>query len=125
MKRIILFLSAISLLLCVTSCDPLNTKNKGHFEKNIPKCLKKMIINESCIMNAKEYCNITDTKKIYIASRFADDGDVVCYSFAHISPYWFDEVCNRFYVSDLPDGTVEHNGEIYHFKRNVFTKKIK
>jgi len=139
MKRIIVLLSAITLLLCINACEP---QNKGHFEKGIPKCLKQTIKEVCEITSVEEYCNENGTKKIYHILDNMAKGEI------RTSLLMCDENCSNFIAwgeenpprplnpNDsiwnamdfsylLQDGTIEHKGEIYHFKRIVFTQKNK
>ena len=138
MKKIILFLCVVALLLCTTNCnDPFKSYPiKGNFAKDIPKCLKKVIKDNTCITSAEEYCNTAGTKKIYILEYHPS----VCIPAVPICPKIIDENCNSFYIYVdinhcfayfegeelayfLSDETVEYKGEVYHLKRNVFITK--
>jgi len=120
MKKIFLFLSVIVFTLCVTSCDKLsnysNKKNKGTFAKDIPKCLKKMIKDNTCITRVEEYCNVTGGKRIYYLEKHPS----VCIP-AVFTYWWVDEDCKGFSI--YPNETVEYSGETYYFKRDVFITK--
>jgi hypothetical protein len=130
-KNIIVILSIIALLLCISACER-EYKNKGRFEKNIPACIKELIKGQGWVIRAEEYCSKDDTKKIYL---FLDHPQsTVCL-------IGYNENCNYFLVKSdeydcntlnpdcwvwgemLPDGTIEYKEDIYRFNRVVFTQK--
>ena len=138
MKKIIVLLNAILLLLCINACEP-TLRNKGHFEKNIPKCLKQTIMNDYWIRSVKEYCTENGAKKIYYiddagrswAGNFLTIYDENCNAWLMWTEEnpprpapndWFDDSS---YTCLLSDGTIRHESELYYFKRIVFTQKKK
>ncbi|MCL2289290.1 MAG: hypothetical protein FWC34_01090 [Bacteroidetes bacterium] len=129
MKKMILFLSAVILLLCLTTCKS-DEENKGRYAKNIPDCVKEKIKNSPGIIRCREYCNTEGTKKIYelvFPSGFGTMGlNESCKSFLIESEEYTPipaspDLWDWGYL--LPDGTMEYKEDIYHFKRIVFTQK--
>ena len=130
MRKIMLFLSAAILLLCVTTCS--SDENKGRFKKNIPECIKQKIKDQDWIIRADEYCSKDNIKKIYII--YDHPQSIICL-------IGYDENCDEFLVKSdeynckplnpecfvwgemLPDGTIEYGGDIYRFKRVVFKQR--
>ena len=138
MKRNVLLLAIIALL-GINACEK-QPQNKGHFEKNIPKCLKEQVKQDRSIESVKEYCNENGTERIY----YFDYGENPIWQ-GFENPLWvYDENCSFLAINSedhtwipssslddmpignfLPNGTIEYKDEIYHFKRIVFTQKNK
>jgi len=103
------------------------------FAKDIPKCLKKLIRNNSSIIRIEEYRRINGEKKIYHIIDTSSMNKIIC-----------DENCNTFFLETedfrIPrypedriegvgylfgEGLIEYNKDSYRFKRTVFTQKNK
>ena len=147
MKQIFALLSIITLLLCINACEK-EPKNKGRFEKNIPECVKEKIKRDIGIGTAEEYYNESGTKKIYYLTY--KEGIWGIYrggtwiEFPPPFPFLYDEDCDSSPVQTednplvyaqndtillsmiatfYPNRTIEYKGNIYYFKRTVFTAR--
>jgi len=130
MKKMILFLSIVALTLCIISCEKA-PRNKGHFSKDIPKCLQQLVKENLSITYVEEYCSVDGSKKLYnpmppaIGLLMYDENCKFVtvqseeYPWHVVEPE--DPIFNWGYL--LPDGTVDYKENIYHFKRIVFTQK--
>ena len=138
-----ILLIAITLLFCINACEK-EIENKGRVKKNIPECVKEKIKHDLGIATAEEYCNEDGTKKIYyliytkdslkgfppppLSYVYAEDCDGLFVQMAD-NPIIFvlgdGTIMNTPVATLYPNGTMEYKGDIYYFKRTVFTQRNK
>ena len=125
-KRITFSILLLFLAIGFTACE----KNRGCFAKNIPECIKQSIKEDTRIIRAEEYCNTDKTKKIYhLIKKTIAPGIIMNDENCNVIPVqtetfkWVLGKDDDWALGYLrPDGTVEYDGDIYHFKRVIFRK---